>query len=62
MAISYERNLNLIRTEREVYSLFDWVGDLGGLHDGMRLVFVGMLSLVNYNWYSGYMVTQLFAM
>ena len=54
--------LDKIHTEREVYSLFDWVGDLGGLHDGMRLVFMGLLALFNYNFYSAYMVSQLFTM
>ena len=62
MAISYEMNLDLIHTEREVYSLFDWVGDLGGLHDGIRLFFVACIAFFNYNHYSAYMVSQLFAM
>ena len=62
MALSYEMNLDLIYTEREVYSLFDWVGDLGGLHDGVRLFFVACIAFFNYNYYSAYMVSQLFAM
>ena len=60
MSISYEMSLDLLRSEREVYSLFDWVGDLGGLHDGLHLVILGILAVTNYNFYSSYMISQLF--
>ena len=53
-------SLDLLVTEREVYSVLDWIGDLGGLFDGLKLICVGILSIFNYNLYSAYMVSQLF--
>ena len=53
-------NLNMLETEREVYSGLDWIGDMGGLLDGLNAICVLFLGLVNYNLYSSYMVSQLF--
>ena len=60
MSISYEMNLDLLVTERYVYSVLDFIGDLGGLYDGLKLVFIGLIGFFNYNLYSAYMVTHLF--
>ena len=59
-SISYEMNLDLLATDRELYSILDWIGDLGGLYDGLKLFFVALISFFNYNLYSSYMVAQLF--
>ena len=56
MSISYEMSLDLLVTEREVYSVLDYIGDLGGLFDGLKLFFIGLISCFNYNLYSSYMV------
>ena len=53
-------NLDLVVTERYVYSVLDYIGDLGGLYDGLKLLFIGLISIFNYNLYSSYMVTHLF--
>ena len=53
-------NLDLVVTERYVYSVLDYIGDLGGLFDGLKLFFIGLISILNYNLYSSYMVTHLF--
>ena len=52
--------MDLKQTEREVYSFLDWVGDLGGLFDGLKLFFLGLIGFFNYNMYNSYMVSQLF--
>ena len=31
---------------REVYNILDWIGDVGGLFDGTRLIFEGSLSIL----------------
>ena len=34
--------LNLMETERSTYTALDWIGDLGGCYDGLRLVFLAI--------------------
>ena len=53
-------NLDLIVTERTVYSYLDWVGDIGGLNDGLRIFFVVIASILNYNFYQSYLISHLF--
>ena len=60
ISISYEIDLDLVVTERYVYSVLDYIGDLGGLFDGLKLLFIGLIGVFNYNLYSSYMVTHLF--
>ena len=60
MAISYEMNLDKVVTERTVYSYLDWVGDIGGLNDGLRIFFYLIASILNYNFYQSYLISHLF--
>ena len=53
-------NRNLILYEREVYTSLDWFGNLGGLSEGLKLLFGLIVSLFNYNFYNNYMVAKLF--
>ena len=48
MAVVYEFDLNLETLDRQVYSILDWLGDIGGL--GEALVFSGwfVLALLHY--------------
>ena len=47
-------------TERSVYSYLDWIGDVGGLNDGLSVVFMGIAGLLNYNYYTSYLISKLF--
>ena len=40
--------------------MLDWIGDLGGLFDGLKLFTLGLIAFFNYNLYDSYMVSQLF--
>ena len=60
LALNYEMNLNLFMHEREVYTTLDWFGNIGGLAQGLQLLFGALLSLLNYKYYNNYMVAKLF--
>ena len=54
-------NLNLSVTARNVYSYLDWIGDVGGLADGLNLILSGIVVFFNFNTYNAYMVSHLFS-
>ena len=58
--ICYEMNRNLFKFSREVYTTLDWIGNVGGLYDGLRLIFGLFVLVCNYNYYSNYMTSNLF--
>ena len=60
LVINYEMNRNLMLYEREVYTSLDWFGNLGGLSEGLKLLFGLLVGLFNYNYYNNYMVAKLF--
>ena len=49
MTISFEFDLNHERIDREVYNLFDWFSDLGGLKTALIIILGYLNYLVNYN-------------
>lgn len=53
-------NLNLATVDREVYHVLHWVGDLGGLFDGLIIIFKGIVTFLTYKTYETYMVSQLY--
>ena len=60
LSLSYEMSLNLRTYDREVYNFLDWLGDIGGLYDGLRGIFMIFLSVLTYKRYDTYMVSQLY--
>ena len=58
--LSFEMSTNLATVDREVYTGLDWVGDLGGLFDGLKLMFSSVLAILTYKNYDTYMVAKLF--
>ena len=58
--LSFEMNLNLEVTERQVYSLLDWIRSLGGFQRGLRTIFSLALLILTYKRYETYMVSHLF--
>ena len=53
-------NLNLTTYERQVYSIFDWIGSIGGLNEGLYIFFTVLISVLNYKNYENFMVSHLF--
>ena len=58
--ISYEMSLNLKTADREVYHVLAWLGDMGGLFDGLKGLFALAVAILTYQRYDTYMVAQLF--
>ena len=52
--------MDLTTVGREVYTGLDWIGDLGGLFDGLKLMFSSALAILTYKNYDIYMVAKLF--
>ena len=61
LALNYEMYRNKIFIEREVYTSLDWFGNLGGLSEGLRLLFGLIIGVINYKYYNNYMVAKLFS-
>ena len=59
-SISFEMNLNLDTAEREVYHFLDWIGDLGGLLDGVNAICLVCVVFFTYKTYDNYMASKLF--
>lgn len=49
--VTFEMSLDLLATERTVYGFLDWIGNIGGLFDGLMLFFGLLVSLWNYKFY-----------
>ena len=60
MLVSYEFDLNKRKIDREVYNLFDWLGDLGGLKTALLIILSYVNSLVNYYTFEDFLVSKLF--
>ena len=61
LQVTFEFDLNLYRIDRDVYSLFDWIGDLGGLLEGLSIIMVSILSLLQYRPFEHYMIEKLYS-
>ena len=49
--VSIEMDSDLLKTERTVYGFLDWIGNIGGLYDGLRLILSIIVSFWNYKFY-----------
>lgn len=58
--ITYELNLDMKVIDRQVYSVLDWLGDIGGLVEA--LFFIGQIALFSFTFgqYESMMVSSLF--
>ena len=53
-------SLNLRTYDREVYHSLDWLGDMGGLYDGLRGILALIVGFFTYKKYDTWMVAQLY--
>lgn len=56
MTVTWEFDLDLHRVDRDVYSLLDWIGDIGGLNEGLMIIFGVVLGLLQFNMLDHYMI------
>ena len=60
LQLTYEFDLDLYRIDRDVYSILDWIGDIGGLNEGLFVILGIILSYFNYNTFEHFMIEHLF--
>jgi len=59
--ISFEFDLNLYRVDRDVYSVLDWVGDMGGLNEGLYLGMKVILMFFQFYEFDHYLIERLYS-
>ena len=60
MDITFDRNLNLINIERDGYTIFDYISDIGGLQGILFSTFAIFLGFFNYNIFDNFMLKRLY--
>ena len=60
LQITYEFDLNLYRIDRDVYSILDLIGDLGGLAEGLFLILATLISALTYRKFDHFMIEFLY--
>ena len=54
--ISWEFDLTLYRVDRDVYSLLDWIGDIGGLMEGFIVILSATFALTNFKKFEHFLI------
>ena len=60
MQVTYEFDLDLYRVDRDVYSILDWIGDVGGLREGLFILFSIIFGFLNFNKFEHFMIEHLY--
>lgn len=60
LQITYEFDLTLYRIDRDVYSLLDLIGDLGGLAEGIFIILTIILGFVTFNNFDHFLIGYLY--
>ena len=60
LQVTYEFDLDLYRIDRDVYSILDWIGDVGGLREGLFLFLSIILGFMNFNKFEHFMIEHLY--
>lgn len=59
-SITFWPSPEVIYSSRQTYSIFDWLGDIGGLNDALFIILEVMLLPFKKFAYSSFILTQLF--
>ena len=58
--MTFEFDLNLYRVDRDVYSILDWIGDVGGLFEGLYLIFTMLIFIFKFNDFQHFLIELLY--
>ena len=58
--VTFEFDLTLYRVDRDVYSVLDWVGDVGGLYEGVYLILYVILLFTQFHDFEHFLIEYLF--
>ena len=61
LSISFEMSLDRKRIQRNVFSLLDWIGEVGGLLEALFVLFSVLITIYNYKAFENYMVQNLYS-
>mmetsp|Transcript_14286 Transcript_14286/g.17997 ORF Transcript_14286/g.17997 Transcript_14286/m.17997 type:complete len:159 (-) Transcript_14286:632-1108(-) len=50
----------MYRVDRDVYSILDWVGDVGGLNEGVQIILGAVLVFMQYNELEHLLIERLY--
>ena len=60
MQVTFEFDLTLYRIDRDVYSMLDLIGDLGGLAEGLTIILAIILSFATFNNFDHFLIEYLY--
>ena len=60
LQVTFEFDLNLYRIDRGVYSILDWISDIGGLSDGLVLIMAALIPIINFHTFEHFLIERLF--
>ena len=60
VSVTVEMDLNVVHYERNVYTFFDMLSDVGGLNGILVTILAMFATLWNYNSFDNFMVSRLF--
>lgn len=60
ISITFEMDLDLQVIDRQVYNVLDWVGDIGGLGEGLFFMSITLLSVVHFGALDNQVISELF--
>ena len=59
-SVVLEFDLTLYRIDRDVYSILDFIGDLGGLAEGFYIILKILLGFLTYNNFEHFLIEFLY--
>ena len=62
MQVSFELDLTLYQINRDIYSILDWIGDLGGLYEGLHLMCKAGMFFAMFKDFEHYLIERLYRM
>ena len=56
IAVAFELDLDLTIIDRKVYSILDWLGDMGGMLEALVYLGAFFLTIINYGQFQAMLV------
>jgi len=60
ISLTFEVDLDLKQIDRQVYNMLDWIGDIGGLGEGLFFISYAILGVVHFGALDNWIISELF--
>ena len=60
LQVTWELDLTQYRIDRDVYSVLDWIGDVGGLSEGLVILITIVLAIINFAKFDHFLIEHLY--